>query len=1181
MSTHSEDAAQQAMDRASSTGKKAGRKAANFGKKAAGKVGKKALKVVGHAVVQGIGWVLAALSPVLVPLLIATTVLLSLTTIVTMVEFDSRPKTQNQQDTVEGSNEFDTKTETVEKVTDDNLVVKAFYINYANQSYYQKIKGEDEIYHVSEGKTYNGELIVDKYKNEEKFKLSPNLLWALDEYVFGKKIRFPEAFIRPVYVDENMDVQPLANEEDVLVESQKYDENGNIIPGETTVGVWDYGIAPIITYEAFEEKSHYLYETKLKDVWSEEKQQVIQVPVESDDSVYDTKKVNVDGFPRKVFLIDSVSTFMGTARNKIVSEEKNTGELAPQISKVKYGEKKVEREVCKTRYTYRLILTLADGTVKKYNAYQVKLVTSPNQKDVVQVRDKKTNMIIDQIKGSFTQQKKMVPEQICETVVDVYELYKYYEGYRYEEIPRYEGETEYSELLGEEYLKQYLETFETYVPEDVIEDFDLKRRIKENPEKLEQIVEMYEISKQSLNESTSLEIPATDQGKLATAAKYDHLFIKYAEMYGIDPYVLRAMAAQETGGQHDIYIGADRCAVKGCGIMQIEKPGIEVTQATAWRFKDDDGNDVTPYRETIKICPYGTSSSNCADVSDIEQNIQIGAMQLAQRFSVFDYNVMVSIQAYNFGEGGIKKVISLYAADYGKTVESVIASPSDLGWLNYRLVVSQNPSLLGSRYSSYKRYGDPTYLEKIMSYLPVNHIITVKTPDGSSVFVNSELEGVVRDEGGVVQSIVSNAVSGITNAGKKLGSFLDKMWDGLQETFLTLFSDRIDYLNKTPELNTEFVTSSLDPKDIDKIITMVMAFEEETYMSELNPNSDPEERAKLLFDSVFAKPQETDANLTTEVGADIGTIDPYFGGNVGSPLKGSENQNILVPHNKLIGTSYHNGVDVFAPYKANVKAIADGEIIAVGKSTDEHIGHYIKISHGKTAGGTVMVSVYGRLDADSISGFKVGDKVAKEQKIGTVAQASDSKEQSLHFELLSNDQQVDPAYLFSSLFSGDIPMTSDGFVAPVNRGRISCYLLCPGYPLSTHDGVDIARLQKDKDSGYLPQIFASNSGVIVRVQRLSNGYGNNILVKHNVNGQIYLTLYAHLSSFASGIQEGAMVTTGQFLGYMGTTGFSTGVHLHYGVYRDKYVYNTGIPPAPFLPITSTAENTYVGTEPKS
>ena len=444
------------------------------------------------------------------------------------------------------------------------------------------------------------------------------------------------------------------------------------------------------------------------------------------------------------------------------------------------------------------------------------------------------------------------------------------------------------------------------------------------------------------------------------------------------------------------------------------------------------------------------------------------------------------------------------------------------------------------------------------------------------VLANAEIEGIIRDENGAIQSIVTNTVSSITNAGKSFGAFFNRLWNDMQDLYYELFTDKIDYLNKKPTSNTKLVESEIDNKDIDTIILMIMAFEDEDYMSNV-AEMDSEERAKKLFDSVFAKSNDSSWEQS-EAGPDIKDIDPYFGGNVSSPLKGSENQTIFTTFNKLVGDVYHNGVDVFAPYKTNVKAITEGEIIEIGTSDDEHIGHYVKISHGKTTGGTTMVSVYGRLEPTSTSGLKVGDKVKKEQKIGMVAEAENSKEQGLHFELLSDDKQVDPSYLFSSLFSGDVPMTTEGFVAPVTRGRITCYLLCPDYPGSWHDGVDIGKTHEDKASGASPNIVAANSGVIIGVTYSNAGYGNHILIKHNVNGKIYVTLYAHLASFAPGVQVGATVTAGQNLGVMGTTGESTGVHLHYGIYENEYRVKQGIPPGPFMPVTSLSANTYLGTE---
>ncbi len=74
-------------------------------------------------------------------------------------------------------------------------------------------------------------------------------------------------------------------------------------------------------------------------------------------------------------------------------------------------------------------------------------------------------------------------------------------------------------------------------------------------------------------------------------------------------------------------------------------------------------------------------------------------------------------------------------------------------------------------------------------------------------------------------------------------------------------------------------------------------------------------------------------------------------------------------------------------------------------------------------------------------------------------------------------------------------------------------------------------------------ILASGNGVIETAGRQS-GYGQYVLIKH-VNG--YESGYAHMSGFARGTVEGAKVRQGQVIGYVGSTGYSTGPHLHYEV----------------------------------
>ncbi|MCX6052831.1 MAG: peptidoglycan DD-metalloendopeptidase family protein [Campylobacterales bacterium] len=64
----------------------------------------------------------------------------------------------------------------------------------------------------------------------------------------------------------------------------------------------------------------------------------------------------------------------------------------------------------------------------------------------------------------------------------------------------------------------------------------------------------------------------------------------------------------------------------------------------------------------------------------------------------------------------------------------------------------------------------------------------------------------------------------------------------------------------------------------------------------------------------------------------------------------------------------------------------------------------------------------------------------------------------------------------------------------------------------------------------------------------TNGYGNLIKLQHSDG---FLTLYAHQTSFKQGIKTGIKVQKGQVIGYIGSTGLSTGPHLHFGLYRDN------------------------------
>ena len=111
---------------------------------------------------------------------------------------------------------------------------------------------------------------------------------------------------------------------------------------------------------------------------------------------------------------------------------------------------------------------------------------------------------------------------------------------------------------------------------------------------------------------------------------------------------------------------------------------------------------------------------------------------------------------------------------------------------------------------------------------------------------------------------------------------------------------------------------------------------------------------------------------------------------------------------------------------------------------------------------------------------------------------------------------------------------------PINGARLSSSFGMRKHPIlgynKMHRGTDFAA-----PSG--TPIMASGSGTVVRA-RWCGGGGNCVKIKHN---STYQTVYAHMKSFAKGIKEGRKVRQGQIIGYVGSTGLSTGPHLHYEV----------------------------------
>lgn len=178
----------------------------------------------------------------------------------------------------------------------------------------------------------------------------------------------------------------------------------------------------------------------------------------------------------------------------------------------------------------------------------------------------------------------------------------------------------------------------------------------------------------------------TQSENINNVNQYDDIFQKYAKMYGLDDKLLKAIACQESGGNHYDNLGNNPAE----GIMQIEKSAHVGTVVSAYNFETQE----TDYFEVTE-----------ENLQDIEFNIRIAAMDLRNALESFHYNIPQATQAYNFGIGGMNQTLAICCRNIGATQENLEKTPTNSAWLNYREPLN---------------IGDSNYVEHVFSYLPNN-----------------------------------------------------------------------------------------------------------------------------------------------------------------------------------------------------------------------------------------------------------------------------------------------------------------------------------------------------------------------------------------------------------------------------------------------------------------------------
>jgi murein DD-endopeptidase MepM/ murein hydrolase activator NlpD len=130
------------------------------------------------------------------------------------------------------------------------------------------------------------------------------------------------------------------------------------------------------------------------------------------------------------------------------------------------------------------------------------------------------------------------------------------------------------------------------------------------------------------------------------------------------------------------------------------------------------------------------------------------------------------------------------------------------------------------------------------------------------------------------------------------------------------------------------------------------------------------------------------------------------------------------------------------------------------------------------------------------------------------------------------------------------------FVYPTGTTNVTSGFRPPDRP--DHHGIDLA-------DGNVYDIWASAGGVVTKSE-YSDSYGEVVYISHNIEGQEYESVYAHMVMGSRTVSASDAVTQGQKLGVMGNTGASEGLHLHFEIHKPRWRSDkaNAIDPLPLL-----------------
>lgn len=997
---------------------------------------------------------------------------------------------------------------------------------------------------------------------------------------------------------------------------------------ETTPGVWDYGLAPIVNYEKKKEV------TSIKDI---KLNQISAYDVDEDGVLkYDKNNkpiiisLNVDEYKRhpfykqhvklldkimkeyqgdknnfqteSLYIITSLTTKEGTLTTSLEPKDVNEGEYSKnttldinvkdekhliikyndkkQIEDVKFAEQENDLKAKKTFYMFKLdkMKDMNEAERDKWKS-DYKNADKVVQHASFSIKSDKKNKD-DEEKTPYIQFYGPKGEKYYFDEYDMSNVYRAeakktidltFKGTKYKSTWEYGSDgLRVVDEVNNDYLINYLNNYEAYIPSDkIMTGFKKEKDFQSNEKEVKQLeAALKYIDEESVdnntgtnNNSTSNALEIGKGTKAGTAKKILadvklFQYIKtYSEMYGVDPHLVVGLFAVESSGNHEAHLTGGAAV----GISQIEcppghvnancsKPVVTSVKAYNFKSKKDD---------SFKIDNANTVFDNkTLHVSDLEQNVRAGIMQLASRMSTYYHNIPVSIQAYNYGPGGIQYTLAYYlggmteagADDYyeksSKIFDYVKSNKND--WINSKAREWYTNGGWKRKFGG--GGGNATYLEEVLgAYIGPDKPYVMKK--GSSGLSDEKItfDGSKTGSEDIKDAIKGNLYRNIFEKNLENPDF-KKYYNVLYPNSDFDANNKFD--NKTGKVKydkTLYVKDAAHvlPHKVEDYINFINANKYNMDASEYAEFND-ESQLSILANIVQSSQYATKPDLKL-----------YFG-----------TEQAFRPVSSSTKVAVNGSYGFHLSTKSQLKTFNNGLIF--DNKTDDTV-HAMADGIVETAGSNVVTILHKISDSENNRSFyynlkelkvKAGDEVKGNDVLGksngnhkAEVKLQNNKHQYLNLNFLDKLTYTGPSDMsgLGGEFNGESvnghsTAKVPGYIIPVKGGVVTAASWY--YPASFgggwHQGVDLATWHSDPFRPWA----APADGYVLNKKSNDGAAGNWIAVAVQAKGDkdTYGFIGMHNSSLES-VSPGAKIKQGQILAHVGSTGNSTGPHSHVEVVR--------------------------------